>query len=39
VWGKVERGAQAQTAEYRASEADWRAGYLTLVSDVSTTYF
>ncbi len=39
VWGKVEKGVQAQTAEYRASEADWRAGYLTLVSDVSTTYF
>jgi NodT family efflux transporter outer membrane factor (OMF) lipoprotein len=39
VWGKVEKGAQAQTAEYHASEADWRAGYLTLVSDVSTTYF
>jgi NodT family efflux transporter outer membrane factor (OMF) lipoprotein len=39
IWGKVEKGAQAQTAGYRASEADWRAGYLTLVSDVSTTYF
>jgi NodT family efflux transporter outer membrane factor (OMF) lipoprotein len=39
IWGKVEKGAQAQTAEYRASEADWRAGYLTLVSNVSTTYF
>ena len=39
VWGKVEKGVQAQTAEYHASEADWRAGYLTLVSDVSTTYF
>lgn len=39
VWGKVEKGVQAQTAEYRASEADWRAGYLTLVSNVSTTYF
>ena len=39
VWGKVEKGAQAQTAEYRASEADWRAGYLTLVSNVSTAYF
>jgi len=39
IWGKVEKGAQAQTAEYRASEADWRAGYLKLVSDVSTTYF
>jgi NodT family efflux transporter outer membrane factor (OMF) lipoprotein len=39
VWGKVEKGVQAQTAEYRASEADWRAGYLTLISSVSTTYF
>jgi outer membrane protein TolC len=39
VWGKVEKGVQAQKAEFRASEADWRAGFLTLVSDVSTTYF
>nr|WP_269748381.1 efflux transporter outer membrane subunit [Noviherbaspirillum autotrophicum] len=39
IWGKVEKGVQAQKAEYRASEADWRAGYLKLVSDVSTTYF
>jgi NodT family efflux transporter outer membrane factor (OMF) lipoprotein len=39
VWGKVEKGVQAQTAAYQASEADWRAGYLTLVSNVSTTYF
>jgi NodT family efflux transporter outer membrane factor (OMF) lipoprotein len=39
VWGKVEKGVQAQRAEYRASEADWRAGYLELVSNVSTTYF
>src|SRR5207249_3979077 len=39
VWGKVEKGVQAQKSEYRASEADWRAGYLTLVSNVSTTYF
>ncbi|RJG05555.1 efflux transporter outer membrane subunit [Noviherbaspirillum cavernae] len=39
IWGKVEKGVQAQKAAYRASEADWRAGYLTLVSNVSTTYF
>lgn len=39
IWGKVAQGVQAQTAEYRASEADWRAGYLTLVANVSTTYF
>jgi NodT family efflux transporter outer membrane factor (OMF) lipoprotein len=39
VWGKAAKGVQAQTAEFRATEADWRAGYLTLVSSVSTTYF
>jgi len=39
IWGKVEKGVQAQKAAYQASEADWRAGYLTLVSNVSTTYF
>jgi NodT family efflux transporter outer membrane factor (OMF) lipoprotein len=39
VWGKVEKGVQAQTAEFKATEADWRAGYLKLVADVSTTYF
>ena len=39
VWGKVGKGVEAQTAEFSATEADWRAGYLTLVSDVSTTYF
>jgi NodT family efflux transporter outer membrane factor (OMF) lipoprotein len=39
IWGKVEKGVQAQTAEFHASEADWRAGYLTLVAGVSTTYF
>lgn len=39
VWGQVAKGVQAQSAEFNATEADWRAGYLTLVSDVSTTYF
>jgi outer membrane protein, multidrug efflux system len=39
IWGKVEKGVQAQKAEFRATEADWRAGYLELVSNVSTTYF
>ena len=39
IWGRVEKGALAQTAEFHATEADWRAGYLNLVSDVSTTYF
>lgn len=39
IWGKVEKGVQAQKAEFHASEADWRAGYLELVANVSTTYF
>jgi NodT family efflux transporter outer membrane factor (OMF) lipoprotein len=39
IWGKVEKGVQAQKAEFRASEADWRAGYLTMVADLSSAYF
>jgi NodT family efflux transporter outer membrane factor (OMF) lipoprotein len=39
IWGKVRKGVDAQQAEFKASEADWRAGYLTLVSDVATAYF
>jgi outer membrane protein, multidrug efflux system len=39
IWGKVRKGVEAQEAEFKASEADWRAGYLTLVSAVGTAYF
>ncbi|MFC5548823.1 efflux transporter outer membrane subunit [Massilia aerilata] len=39
IWGGVAKGAEAQTAEFHASEADWRAGYLTLAAQVATTYF
>jgi outer membrane protein, multidrug efflux system len=39
VWGKVEKGVQAQAAEFHATEADWRAGYLQIVADVSSSYF
>jgi NodT family efflux transporter outer membrane factor (OMF) lipoprotein len=39
IWGKVEKSVQAQKAEYHASEADWRAGWLTLVASVASTYF
>lgn len=39
IWGQVEKGAQGQTAEFHATEADWRAGYLQIVADVSITYF
>lgn len=39
IWGAVQKGVEAQQAEFHATEADWRAGYLELVSSVSTTYF
>lgn len=39
IWGAVQKGVEAQQAEFHATEADWRAGYLMLVSNVSTTYF
>jgi len=39
IWGKVRKGVEAQQAEFRATEADWRAGYLTLVADVANAYF
>lgn len=39
IWGKLKKGVQAQQADFRASEADWRAGYLTLAADLSSTYF
>ncbi|MCG2579164.1 efflux transporter outer membrane subunit [Dechloromonas sp. XY25] len=39
IWGKVKKGVHAQTAEFNATEADWRAAYLTMVADVATTYF
>jgi NodT family efflux transporter outer membrane factor (OMF) lipoprotein len=39
IWGQVEKGTQGQTAEFHATEADWRAGYLQIVADVSSTYF
>jgi NodT family efflux transporter outer membrane factor (OMF) lipoprotein len=39
IWGKVRKGVEAQEAEFQASDADWRAGYLTLVAEVGTAYF
>jgi multidrug efflux system outer membrane protein len=39
IWGKAKKGVKAQEAAFRASEADWRAAYLSLVSDVAATYF
>ncbi len=39
IWGQVEKGVQGQTAEFHATEADWRAGYLQIVANVSSAYF
>jgi len=39
IWGQVEKGVQGQQAEFHATEADWRAGYLQIVADVSISYF
>ena len=39
IWGQVRKGVNAKKAQYQASEADWRAGYLVLVSDVANKYF
>lgn len=39
IWGKVRKGVDAQQADYKATEADWRAGYLVTVSDVASAYF
>ncbi len=39
IWGKVKKGVAAQQAAISASAADYRAGYLTLVGDVSSNYF
>jgi NodT family efflux transporter outer membrane factor (OMF) lipoprotein len=39
IWGKIRKGVEAQQAGYHATEADWRAGYLTLVADVASLYF
>ncbi len=38
-WGKTQKRVLASKANYKATEADWRAGYLTLVSSVAQRYF
>ena len=39
LWGKKKHAAQAVMAEYKASQADYRAGYLKLVSELALAYF
>ncbi|MDA3833789.1 MAG: efflux transporter outer membrane subunit [Spirochaetales bacterium] len=38
-WGKARKGVKASKAEHKALEAEYRAGYLKLVSDVAVCYF
>ncbi len=38
IWGKNKKGFLATEAEYKATGADYRAGYLTLVADVANAY-
>lgn len=38
VWGRLRDKKEAQFLAYQATEADWRAGYLYVVSGVSRTY-
>jgi NodT family efflux transporter outer membrane factor (OMF) lipoprotein len=39
LWGKKKRAYLATKAGYKASEADYRAGYLKLVVEVAQAYF
>ena len=39
IWGKLRKGVAASTANYNASEAEWRAAYLATVAGVANTYF
>lgn len=39
IWGKLRKAAEAAQANYRATEADWRAAYLEVISAVADTYF
>ncbi len=38
-WGKLKQQKEAQWAKYQATEADYRAGYLTLIGNLSAAYF
>jgi outer membrane protein, multidrug efflux system len=39
IWGKIRKDMQAADARYQATEMDWRATYLSLVSSVAERYF
>lgn len=39
IWGKKKREILASNSKIRATEADYRAGYLSLVTSIATNYF
>jgi NodT family efflux transporter outer membrane factor (OMF) lipoprotein len=39
IWGKLRQQKAATAGEVRATESDWRAGYLFLVHEVASSYF
>lgn len=39
LWGKNRRGYLAGKASFKASQADYKAGYLKLVADIANLYF
>lgn len=39
IWGKIRKGVQAEEAGYKSTEMDWRAAYLSLVTNVAQRYF
>lgn len=38
IWGRLQSLTEAELREVQATEADWRAGYLVLVSNLTSSY-
>lgn len=39
IWGKIRKGVEAAEAGYKGTEMDWRAAYLSLITNVAQRYF
>ena len=39
IWGKLQKAVEAKQSAYQASEAEWRATYLNIASQVANAYF
>ena len=39
IWDKLSNLSQAALAEYKATESDWQATMLTVISEISSNYF